>query len=108
MSLHATSAAALVFVVPFHPVLSSVALVAALRDEIEVVIRGVQDVDATRVRRIRMEDFVLGVPVKDADALAVGVPRVPRSPFAFRTRRAFRKELGRLRPWSRPAGSDGR
>src|SRR5262249_15617305 len=69
---------AVVLVVPAHPERAGRVLVAAFRDEVEVVVRRLHDVDAARVRGVRVEDPTVVVLVEDAQPFALGVPRRDR------------------------------
>src|SRR2546430_2521059 len=61
----------LVFVVTAYPERSTVAFVAALGREIEVVVVDIHDVDAARVRRVRMKHAILVILVKHADSFTL-------------------------------------
>src|SRR3954469_13880528 len=60
-----------VFVMATHPLLATLALVPSLRNEVEIVIGSVEEIDPTRVGRVRVEDgaVLLG---EDAHAFPVG------------------------------------
>src|SRR5689334_14921593 len=62
-----------VLVMAAHPGLSLIALVATFRDEVEVVVGGVDEIDPTGVRRVRVEDPAV-LPGEDAQTLPVGNP----------------------------------
>src|SRR5207237_6653426 len=47
-------------------------LVATFRNNVEVVIGGVENIDPARPRRVRVKDAAVLVFVEDADAFAVG------------------------------------
>src|SRR5216684_3889302 len=54
-------------------------LVPSLRDDVEVLIGGVEHVDSARKRRVRVEDVAVQVFVEHAGAFAVGETRLLRS-----------------------------
>src|SRR3984885_5650957 len=76
---------ALVLVVAAHPVLGIVVagLVAALRDQVQVLVGGVHNVEAPRVRRIGMEDVPAVALAEDADALPIREAGAARTVVVF-------------------------
>src|SRR5919201_1982772 len=60
-----------VLIMAAHPLLPSIALVAAFRDQVEVVVGGVDQIDSTRVGRGRVVDPPV-VPGEDAEPFPVG------------------------------------
>jgi imidazolonepropionase-like amidohydrolase len=54
-------------------------LAAAVRREVQVIVRADQQVEAARVRRIRVKDLTVGVLVEDADAGAFLARKLRRS-----------------------------
>src|SRR2546423_6899925 len=55
---------------PADPELAAAVLVPALRDEVEVVVGRVDEIDPARVRGIRVEDAAVLVAVEDARSLS--------------------------------------
>src|SRR5919201_5487046 len=76
-----------------HPGLPPIALVAAFRDDVKVVVGGVEEVDSARVRRVRMEDPPI-VPGEDAETLPIGIARSQRSVVVDLVFLLLRRERG--------------
>src|SRR6266566_137224 len=67
-----------VLVMAAHPERATTVFVAALRDKVEVVVSGIDEVDPTRIGRVSVEHLAALVLGKDAGALTVRVPRGER------------------------------
>src|SRR5436190_2433845 len=67
-----------VLVMAAHPERAATVFVAALRDEVEVVVGGVDEVDASRIGRVGVEHVAAVCLCEDAEAFTIRVPRSQR------------------------------